>query len=74
MVKKKQNTPQGYRRKDVGKGKNPRNICPVCGKYLIKSQSKITNIEGERVSIHPNEFCKCGYVEVNEKELKKIPD
>jgi hypothetical protein len=72
-MERKQNTPSQmtYWR---GKGKNPRPICPKCGRYMSISQSKFTNNEGKREVIKPNSFCKCGYVVINADELKKIPD
>jgi C4-type Zn-finger protein len=73
MTARKQNTPskQSYWR---GKGSNPRQICPKCGRFMLKLKKEITIEPKKRTLIFPVTICKCGYLEVNEEELEKIPD
>lgn len=77
MTARKQNTPKKYPNK---KGqKNPRKLCPECLKqgkkhYLKKSSTQYT-VNGKRKTVNVLRFCiKCGHVERNEDEIKKIPD
>ena len=77
MTARKQNTPKQYPNK---KGqKNPRKLCPECLKqgkkhYLKKSSTQYT-LNGKRKTVNVLRFCiKCGHVERNEDEIKKIPD
>ena len=77
MTARKQNTPKRYPNK---KGqKNPRKLCPECLKqgkkhYLKKSSTQYT-VNGKRKTVNVLRFCiKCGHVERNEDEIKKIPD
>lgn len=72
-MERKRNTPQKYQAKATGSGPNPRPTCPICGKYMMKTQTKYLE-DGKRKTITPNAICKCGYVEVYHDELKKIPD
>jgi hypothetical protein len=73
-LKRKRNTPKKYPNTGTGQGKNPRPKCAECGRSMYKPQIKITNDVGKREAIHPIALCKCGHVDIDYDELKKIPD
>lgn len=73
LMERKQNTPKKYPNKGTGQGKNPRKICPECGKYMIKLRYEAT-IDGKSTTLKPCWICKCEHVEINKEELERIPD
>ncbi len=79
MTARKQNTPKKYQNPGTGQGKNPRKLCPEClkkgKKYYLKKSSTQYTVNGKRKTVNVLRFCiKCGHVERNEDEIKKIPD